>query len=185
MPDITLPLDDYRDYLALLARARLGRILRGRIDASDLVQQTLLVAHREAGQFRGATSGELAAWLGRILERQLLNLARDACRDRRDVRREVSLEQTVAESDARLEACLAAVQSSPSQQAMRNEQLLLLGRAVAQLPAAQRLAIELRYLLDCSLDEIAGEMGRTAAAVASLLHRGLENLQRLMQENPP
>jgi RNA polymerase sigma-70 factor (ECF subfamily) len=185
MPDSDLPLDDYRDYLALLARARIGRMLRGRLDASDLVQQALFVAHREAGQFRGQTSGELAAWLRCILDRQLINAARDASRDRRDVRREVSLEQTVAESDARLAACLAAAQSSPSQQAMRNEQFLLLGRAVARLPEAQRQAIEMRFLLDCSLDEIAGEMGRTAAAVASLLHRGLENLQRLMQENPP
>jgi RNA polymerase sigma-70 factor, ECF subfamily len=183
MADVPLPLEDYRDYLTLLARARLGLALRGRMDPSDLVQQTLLVAHREAGQFRGGGPAELAGWLGRILDRQLLNLVRDNQRDCRDVRREVSLEQTVAESDARLAACLAAAQSSPSQQAMRNEQMLLLGNALARLPEAQRQAIESRYLLGDSLDEIAGQMGRTAAAVASLLHRGLENLQRLMQED--
>jgi RNA polymerase sigma-70 factor (ECF subfamily) len=182
MADLALPLENHRAYLALLARARLGGVLRGRIDASELVQQALLVAHREADQFRGSGSGELAAWLGRILDRQLLNLLRDHQRDCRDVRRDVSLEQTIAESDARLAACLAAAQSTPSKQAMRHEQLLLLGDALAQLPETQRQAVELRYLLDCSLKEIAEHMQRTPAAVASLLHRGLENLQRLMQE---
>src|SRR6516162_2690961 len=90
MSDGTLPLEDYRDYLRLLARARVGALLRARLDPSDLVQQTLLVAHRQAGQFRGTTQAELAAWLGQILDRQLANLLRDHCRDCRDVRREQS-----------------------------------------------------------------------------------------------
>lgn len=183
MSDRTLQLEEYRHYLVLLARARLGPILRGRADPSDLVQQTLLVAHREAGQFRGSTAGELAGWLTRILDRQLNNQLRDHQRACRDVNREVSLEKAVAEGDARLAACLAGVQSSPSHQAMRNEQLLLLSRALTHLPEAQRQAIELRYLGDCSVNEIGEQMQRTPAAVASLLHRGLENLQRLMQEN--
>src|SRR4051794_41511678 len=123
MADVPPPLEGYRDYLTLLARARLGLALRGRMGPSDLVQQTLLVAHREAEQFRGDGPAAMAAWLERILDRQLLNLVRDNQRDCRDVRPEVSLEQTVGESDARLAACLAAAQSNPRQQAMRNEPL--------------------------------------------------------------
>jgi RNA polymerase sigma-70 factor (ECF subfamily) len=177
MSDGTLPLEDYRDYLRLLARARVGALLRARLDPSDLVQQTLLVAHRQAGQFRGTTQAELAAWLGQILDRQLANLLRDHCRDCRDVRREQSLEQAVAESDIRLAACLAAAQSTPSRQAAWNEQLLLLARALAAIPDAQRQAVELRYLGGCSLEQIAARLERTPTAVASLLHRGLANLQ--------
>ena len=35
----------FRDYLRVVAEARLDYRLRGQIDASDLVQQTLLQAH--------------------------------------------------------------------------------------------------------------------------------------------
>jgi RNA polymerase sigma-70 factor (ECF subfamily) len=181
MSEVTLPLEDYRNYLGLLARARVGALLRGRVSPSDLIQQTLLVAHRQAGQFRGTTSGELAAWLGQILDRQFANLVRDHQRGCRDVRREQSLEQTIAESDVRLAACLAAVQSTPSQQAAWNEQLLLLARALAAIPDAQRQAVELRYLGGCSLEQIATRLKRTPAAVASLLHRGLANLQSRLE----
>ena len=78
-------LDEYRDYLLLLARSRLDPRLRGRLDPSDVVQQTLLEAHRDAAQFRGQTAAERAAWLRQMLARNLANAARDHTRDRRDV----------------------------------------------------------------------------------------------------
>ena len=177
MPDALPPLEHFRDYLGLLARAQMRSLLRGRVDSSDVVQQTLLEAQRHADQFRGTTSGEQAAWLRQILARQLANLARHHQCDRRDVRRECSLEQAVEQSSDRLEAWLVAEQSSPSERAQRNEQLFALASALASLPEAQREAVEMRYLQDLSLNEIATRMGRTPGAVAGLLHRGLDALR--------
>src|SRR5262249_4029469 len=137
MPDSLHPLEHFRDYLGLMARAQLRPLLRGKVDGSDVVQQTLLEAHRHADQFRGTTSGEQAAWLRQILARQLANLARDHQRERRDVRRECSLELAVEQSSARLEAWLVADQSSPSDRADRNEQMFVLSSALASLPDAQ------------------------------------------------
>lgn len=177
------PLERFRDYLGLLARAQMRRLLRGKVEDSDVVQQTLLEAHRHADQFRGTTSGEQAAWLRQILARQLANLARDYQRERRDVRRECSLEQAVEHSSARLEAWLAAEQSSPSERAARNEQLLALASALARLPDAQREAVEMRYLQGLSLNEIAAQLERTPGAAAGLLHRGLEALRLHLEES--
>ena len=63
--------ESYREYLRLLARLNLDTRLRGRIDPSDLVQQTLLKAHEKRDQFRGKSDAELAAWLRAILANQI------------------------------------------------------------------------------------------------------------------
>ena len=55
-------LESYRNYLTLLARNQIGRRLQGKVDPSDLVQETFLEAHRDFGQFRGGTEGELVGW---------------------------------------------------------------------------------------------------------------------------
>jgi RNA polymerase sigma-70 factor (ECF subfamily) len=86
------------------------------------------------------------------------------------------------QSSARLEAWLAAEQSSPSQQAIRSERLLGLAEALETLPEAQREAVELHYWQDWSLAEIATHLHRSPAAVAGLLQRGLKKLRRHLQE---
>src|SRR3954464_3733498 len=112
----------FRAYLRLLARLQLDPRLRGKLDPSDIVQQTLLQAHQALGRFRGGGE-EMAAWLRRIMARNLAKALRDLRRDKRDVARELSLESALERSSARLEAWLVSGHSSPSQQADRNEQL--------------------------------------------------------------
>src|SRR4051794_8637935 len=105
------PLERFRDYLRLLARLHLDERLRGKLDPSDLVQQTLLKAHQAHDQFRGQTSGELAVWLRRILVRTLADAVRDLLREKRNVALEQSLEQALEASSARLRNWLAAEQA--------------------------------------------------------------------------
>lgn len=57
----------YRRYLALLARVQIGQLLQGKVDASDIVQETFLDAHRNFARFRGTTEAELVTWLRQIL----------------------------------------------------------------------------------------------------------------------
>jgi RNA polymerase sigma-70 factor (ECF subfamily) len=172
-------LEAYRSYLLLLARMQLDPGPRNRIDASDIVQQTLLEAHAKADQFHGDDSA-LAAWLRQALVNNLRDAWRALHKAKRDIRREQALPEAVEQSSARLEGMLAAPQSSPSQRAVRNEDLLRLADALAQLPEMQREAIVLHHLHGCSLTETARTLGRTDAAVAGLLHRGLKKLRELM-----
>jgi RNA polymerase sigma-70 factor (ECF subfamily) len=168
----------FRSYLLLLARVRLDPIVRARIGASDVVQQTLLEAHRDLEQFRGRTVGEQAAWLRQILGRNLANVVRDQRRDKRDVARDQPLQATLDESASRLEAWMAAEQSSPSQQVDRHERAVRLAEALATLPENQREAVVLRHWHGCPLAEIGERLGCTTAAVTGLLHRGLRGLRK-------
>src|SRR5215469_11512222 len=106
------PLESYQDYLRLLARLQLDPRLRGKLDPSDVVQQTLVKAHQNREQFRGQTGGEQAAWLRRILANTLIDAAR---KYQRELSLEHGLERALDESSARLDAWLAAEQSSPSE----------------------------------------------------------------------
>lgn len=171
-------LEHFRGYLLLLARQQLDTRLQGKLDASDIVQQTLLEAYQDYGQFRGHNDAELAGWLRRILARNLSDALRRLTTAKRDVAREHSLEAALQASSAMLERWLAAEQSSPSQQAMWHENLLRLTAALTALPEDQRRAVELHHLQGWSLAQIAADMGRGKAAVAGLLHRGMERLRQ-------
>ncbi len=174
------PLEQYRDYLRLLARVHLDPRLRGALDPSDVVQQTLLKAHENLRGFRGKTDAELAAWLRAILAQELALLGRK--RGRRPVRTH-SLESALEQSSARLESLLVSEESSPSLEMVRAERLIELARALATLPADQRTAVELRYLRGLSVPAVAEQMGRTTVSVTGLLYRGTQALRQRMGDS--
>jgi RNA polymerase sigma-70 factor (ECF subfamily) len=177
-------LERFRAYLRLLARLHLDPRLRGQLDPSDAVQQTLLLAWQARPQFRGRTEAELAAWLRQILARVLANAARALAAARRGAGRGRSLEAALERSSVRLQAWLAAEQPSPSRLAEHNERLALLAEALEGLPEAQRDAVVLHHLQGRTLDDVAGALGRSPAAVAGLIKRGLREL-RLRLRGPP
>jgi RNA polymerase sigma-70 factor (ECF subfamily) len=172
----------HRNNLRLLAGIQLAPHLRGKLDPSDVVQQTLLRAHQKRDQFRGRGPAEEACWLRAILTSVLAETARAYARQQRDIGRELALDARVEESSARIEAWLAADQSSPSSAASRREQLSLLAVALTGLPEDQRQAVELRHLHGLTVTEIAAQMGRTEPAVAGLLRRGLKRLRELLAD---
>src|SRR5579864_4872324 len=69
-------LELYRNYLRLLARVEIGRRLQGKLDASDLVQETFLAAHRNFDQFQGTVEPQFVRWLRQILANRAANLVR-------------------------------------------------------------------------------------------------------------
>jgi RNA polymerase sigma-70 factor (ECF subfamily) len=172
----------FRTYLRMLAELQVGRAMDARIDPSDIVQQTLLDAHRDRAQFRGRTEAEMAAWLRRLLSCNLADAARARGRAKRDAGRERSLQTAIDASSAHLESWLAAEQSSPSERAERNETILRVLDALAFLPEANRQALILRHCQGLSLAEISVRLGRTPPAVAGLLKRGLAELRNLLPE---
>jgi RNA polymerase sigma-70 factor (ECF subfamily) len=174
-------LELYRGYLALLARLQIGRRLQGKVDPSDVVQETFLEAYRHFAQFRGTTEAELVQWLRQILATRLVNLMRrylDA--QGRDVRLEQELAADLDHSSQLFAQGLVAPQSSPSHQAMRREQAVLLAEALEKLPPDYREVLILRHLEGLSFPEVAGRMGRTLNSVKNLWARALAQLRDLL-----
>jgi RNA polymerase sigma-70 factor (ECF subfamily) len=171
-------LELYRGYLALLARLQIGRRLQGKVDAADLVQDTFLEAHRHFALFQGKTEAELVSWLRQILVGRLAKLVRRYYgTQRRDVRLERELAAELEQSSRVLDRGLVSPSSSPSHQAARREQAVLLAGALEQLPEDYREVLILRHLESLSFPEVARRMGRTVESVKKLWARALPRLR--------
>ena len=177
-------LEPFRQYLRVLAHvhldARPARQARSRPTWSS---RPCCGPASVSTSCAAANPGVVAAWLRKVLARTLADAVRDLERAKRDVGRERSLEAAVDQSASGMEGWLAADQSSPSERADRNEQLLRLADALCGLPDDTREAVVLKHCRGWTLAEIAEHLGRTPAAVASLLHRGLKQLRELLHES--
>jgi RNA polymerase sigma-70 factor, ECF subfamily len=173
-------LDRYRAYLHLLARLSLRDRAGPAADASDLVQQTLLEAHRNRSACRAATDAGRAAWLRQILAHTIADAHRARNRLKRDARREQSLEARLAASSVQLGHWLVANGTSPSAAADAHEQAVRLAAALAALPDAQREALVLQHWHGRTLAEIGEQLDRSPEAVAGLLKRGLSRLREIL-----
>lgn len=175
----------YEEYLKLLARVQIGRRLQGKLDASDLVQETFMDAHRQMPNFKGASEAELLAWLRRILAGQVaMTVRRYFGAKGRDLNLEQGIVAQINQSSQAMDGGLIGSNTTPSQHVARREQSVLLADALARLSEDHREAIVLRHLEGLSLAETAARMGRSEDSVQKLYVRGLMNLRRLMGGTP-
>jgi RNA polymerase sigma-70 factor (ECF subfamily) len=173
------PLARYREHLRAQAKAWLGPRPGLELDASDVVQEALLKAHRSCEQFRGQTERELAAWLQAILHNTLANALRSA--DRHPAAATLCATSSPEESGSSGTDRQPADEAPPPEEvASLNEQLLLLARSLARLPDEQRQVVEYKHLHGLSIADICEHTGRTKASVVGLLYRGMKALRVLM-----
>src|SRR4051812_44254769 len=92
-PALGTLLERYRAYLAMLARVQVGRRLRTKVDADDLLQEAFLRAHQSIRRFRGSSEDEFLTWLRAILAHVLADqIRRYHGTEKRDPRLERTLE---------------------------------------------------------------------------------------------
>src|SRR5947199_2601294 len=119
-------LQQYRNYLVVLATTQIEKRLQPRVSPSDVVQETMLRAHKNFAQFRGTTEPELLAWLRQILVNNLAHFVEQhVLAARRDVRREVSIERLGAaleQSTIQLAALVPEKGKSPSMCVQQREE---------------------------------------------------------------
>jgi len=177
--DLGRLLEQYRNYLRLLARIEIGRKLQGKVDASDLVQEVFLDAHRYFPNFRGTAEPQFVQWLREILAGTLANQVRRYFGTQaRDLRLERSIAADLDRSSVALGAIPVDPQPSPSEHVMRGEQSLLVAEALSKLPPDYQTVIVLRHLEGLTFPQVAARMERTVDSVEKLWLRGLTRLRK-------
>jgi len=172
-------LETHRHYLRLLAKMQIGRQLQGKVDASDVVQEAFLDAHRYFDSFRGTSERQFAYWLREILAGTLANIVRRYLGTHaRDVRMERSIVMELNQSSQYIGQLLVDPGSSPSQQAIDEEQSLQIAEALSRLPEDYQAVIMMRHLEGLTFPQIAERMGRSVDSVEKLWLRGLARLKQ-------
>jgi len=169
-----------RGYLGFAARAQLESWLKVKVDASDLVQQTMLEAHRDFDHFQGGSEQEWLAWLRKILSHNVADFVRHyRGTAKRQVRREVPFRDPAQSGAAPGAAEPAAPGATPSQEFLRLDNELRVAAALAELPPDYQEVIVLRNLQRLSFNDVAEQMGRSRPAVQMLWMRAIRRLQKM------
>lgn len=166
-------------YLKWVADRKLDPSLRQKFGPSDAVQQSMLRATENFGEFRGSTPEQLHAWVREILVNEVRQIRRTYFARKRDIARE---RNWVNVSDSRRHNVDPADSlPTPGAQAIDQEQSAALNRALHRLPDDYRQVIQLRNWDRLSFGEIAQRLDRSENAVTKLWFRALLRLEKEMK----
>lgn len=171
-------LEQHRSYLKLLASTRIHCALQGKLDASDVVQETCVEAIRKISSFRGSSPAEFAGWLRGILANRMSKLVRRYMgTQQRNIQMEMSMRRELDEASGHFEQYFAANNSSPSAILEWNETVLELAQAIESLPEDYQQVVLLRNIQGLPFRDVANHMGRSVDSVEKLWVRALAKLK--------
>lgn len=172
----------YRPRIRSMLAMRMDPRLTARLDPSDVVQDTLALAHKRLPKYLREQPLPFYPWLRQIALNHLIDLhRRHFVAQRRSVMKEVRLGIN-DESALLLTQRLVATQESPSQRLMQKETHQLAQEAMQELPGETREIIVMRHLEGLSVKEIAAVLGMEVGTVKSRHFRGLQALKRILDE---
>ena len=149
--------------MVLWAAARLSGKLRALLEPEDVAQEVLIAVHRDLETFRGDDLRTFHAWLFRIAENRIRDLAdHHGAVKRRPV------------------TPIAVSRTTPASAAVRSESLLRVRRALERLSEDHRTVIQLRHLEEREVSEVASLLDRSENAVRVLHCRALKALREEM-----
>ncbi len=172
-----------RSYLGFAARAQVESWLRVKVDASDLVQQTMLEAHRDFAKFEGRTEQEWLGWLRRILAHNISDfIRRYKGTAKRRVQKEVPFRDPNLSGPSPGAPEPMAADRTPSQELALLDDSLRVTEALNSLSPDYQEVIVLRNLERLPFNEVAERMARSRPAVQMLWMRAIRKLQEAMGE---
>jgi len=169
---------DRAEALDRYVRRKLPRNVQRVISPEDVLQEVWTTAFRRMSSFRADRPDDLDRWLMKITESRVIDALRHARRLKRDNGRQLEQEaHRRTQSYLNLFAQVAGRHRTPSSEDAAKEAVSAVQVAVAGLPEECRSAVTLHHLHGQTRGEIASAMGKTEAAVNSLIYRGMQKLR--------
>lgn len=166
-------MESFRPALTEMAEELLGPRVRRRMSSSDLVQDTLLAVWKEFAHFRGSSLAEFRFWLKDVFHSRLVDgLRRHQQAEKRRQGREDELNSI---------SLLSEDHESPSKVAALREDAVLLLKALEDLPPEQQTIVRMRYLQDCTFEQIAEQLQLSLSSVWRSFQQATETLRRRLQ----
>jgi RNA polymerase sigma-70 factor (ECF subfamily) len=170
-----------RAYLRARAHEQLDGQLQVKVSPSDIVQETLLEAHRSFATFGGCTRAAFVLWVQGILNHRVQTAYRRyRGTSKRNIARETGLHQ-LDESNQELKLVIAS--SSPSGHAVVNEESKRLEEALKNLSPRYEQVIRLHNELKLSFAEVAIAMSCSADAAQKLWSRAIKQLAQKLNSD--
>ena len=179
-------LSTHRPRLRRMIALRMNPHLRGRLDPSDVIQETFLDATEGLAQYAERAEMPVFLWLRWLAGIKLttLHLKHLGCQIR-DAAREVSVDRAMpGASSAALAAQLVGRQTSASEIAMRVERKSRIQEVLDAMDPLDREVLVLRHFEELSNVETAQALGLQEAAASKRYIRALRRLKEELRMMP-
>ncbi len=178
--------DRHRDRLLRMVRLRMNRRLRGRVTASDVLQETYFEVSARLAEYLREPTMPFFLWLRFLAGQRLAILHRRHLDTRqRDAGREVPLHAAVPEAtSAALAARLASSRTGPVDALVRAELRQRLREALDTMHPLDREVLALRHFEQLRNTEAAAVMGLSEAAASKRYVRALARLREILTRRP-
>ncbi len=176
----------YRGRLKQLLQFRMDPRLRGREDASDVLQEVYIDAHQRLHHYLKKPELSFYVWLRQVTTQRLIDIHRRHLKaEMRDVKQEVSINRFAAgATSASMASLLVARLASPSQLVMRAEMIALVEMALEQMDPIDREVLALRHFEELRNHEVAEILGLKEAAASNRYVRALTRLRDALEQVP-
>lgn len=154
----------FREYFPRLFRFVLARVRNDEALAEEIVQRTMCIVVRKIGDYRG--EAKLFSWLCQICRFEAAAIARQQGEEDQF---NVALDENPV-----IQAAVEAVTTEngdPVTEQYNDELATYVKQTLESLPGNYATALEMKYILGCSVNEIAEELGLRPKAAESILTR--------------
>jgi len=177
----------HRDRLERMVRLRLSRRLQGRVDDSDVLQESFLEISKKLPEYVRQPGMPFFLWLRHVTGLKLAEVHRRHLGTQlRDADREVSLHRGgLPEADSvSLAAQLLGKLTTPSQAAIKAEQRIYVQEALNAMDRIDREVLALKHFEQLSTSEIADVLGLSKAGAGSRYLRAIKRLRETLARLP-
>ncbi len=178
---------EHRDSLIRIISFRLDPILRSRVDPEDVLQEAYLEISRRIQEFIDGVPVSFLVWSRQKTIQTLIDIHRGHTREKRDPYREVSMGaigpygQTTSISIAHL---LMDDVTSPSQAALRAEEMQQLQEALDSMNETDREVLAMRHFEQLSNQQVAEVLGISPTAASNRYVRAAAKLSEILTHIP-